>query len=69
MAQTKHKYRLLNQLENRVEYTDSEVEKNILLDRGFHIDEAWGKEEKPLPKTPAPRKRKAVQKNEGQAED
>lgn len=69
MAQTKHKYRLLNQWENRVEYTDSEVEKNILLDREFHIDEAWGKEEKLLPKTPAPRKRKAVKKNEGQAED
>ena len=69
MAQTKHTYRLLNQCGNRVEYTNSEVEKNILLDRGFHIDEAWGKEETQLPKTPAPKKRKAVKKNEGQAED
>ena len=69
MAQTKQKYRLLNRWENCVEYTNSEVEKNILLDRGFHIDEAWGKEEKPLPKTPATRKRKAVKNNEGQAED
>lgn len=56
----KAKYRLLNEWGNRVAYTDSEFEKNILLKRGFHIDEAWGK-----PKTPAPRKRKAVQKNEG----
>ena len=69
MAQTKPKYRLLNQWGNRVAYTDSEVEKNILLNRGFHIDEAWGKEEKPAPKTPTPRKRKAVKKDEGQTED
>ena len=69
MVQMKHKYRLLNQWGNRVEYTNSEVEKNILLERGFHIDESWGKEEKPLPKTPATRKRKAVKKNEGQVED
>ena len=69
MAQMKHKYRLLNQWENRVEYTDSEVEKNILLERGFHIDEEWGKEEQSTPKPTATRKRKAVKKNEGQAED
>ena len=69
MAQTKSKYRLLNKWGNRVEYTNSDVEKNILLERGFHIDESWGKEEKPLPKTPAPKKRKAVKKDEGQAED
>lgn len=69
MAQTKPKYRLLNKWGNRVEYTDSEVEKNILLDRGFHIDENWGKEESVSPKNPTPRKRKAANKNEGQVED
>ena len=65
----KAKYRLLNEWGNRVAYTDSEFEKNILLKRGFHIDEDWGKEEKSLPETPAPRKRKAVKKDEGQTED
>ena len=65
----KAKYRLLNEWCNRVAYTDSEFEKNILLKRGFHIDEEWGKEEQSTPKPTATRKRKAVQKNEGQAED
>lgn len=65
----KAKYRLLNKWGNRVAYTDSEVEKNILLKRGFHIDEEWGKEEQSTPKPTSTRKRKAVQKNEGQAED
>jgi hypothetical protein len=69
MAQTKPKYRLLNKWGNRVEYTDSEVEKNILLDRGFHIDENWGKEESVSPKNPTPRKRKVANKNEGQLEN
>jgi hypothetical protein len=67
MAQTKPKYRLLNKWGNRVEYTDSEVEKNILLDRGFHIDENWQKPAEPKPT--APKKRKVAQKNEGQTED
>ena len=67
MAKT-YKYRLLNQYGNRVEYTNSEVEKNILLNRGFHIDEKWNKpnENKPT----APKKRKAVKsENEGHSED
>jgi hypothetical protein len=34
-------------------YTDSEIEKNSLLEKGFHIDENWQK-----PATP--KKRKAV---------
>lgn len=65
----KAKYRLLNEWGNHVAYTDSEFEKNILLKRGFHIDEEWGKEEQSTPKPTATRKRKVVQKNEGQAED
>lgn len=68
MAQTKPKYRLLNKWGNRVEYTNSEVEKNILLNRGFHIDENWGKESV-SPKNPTPRKRKAVNKNDRNVED
>ena len=67
MAKT-YKYRLLSQYGNRVEYTDSEVEKNILLGRGFHIDENWQKLGDK--KTTAPRKRKAVKNdNEGHSED
>jgi hypothetical protein len=66
----KAKYRLLNKWGNRVAYANSEFEKNILLKRGFHIDETWGKEEKPTPKSSAtPKKRKAVVKNEGKTED
>lgn len=49
----KPKYRLLSQFKNRVIYTDSEVEKNSFLEKGFHIDENWQK-----PATP--KKRKAV---------
>ena len=61
---SKPKYRLLNQYGNRVEYTDSEVEKNILLGRGFCIDEKW------QPKPAAPKKRKVVKKeDEGVSED
>lgn len=67
MAQTKPKYRLLNKWGNRVEYTDSEVEKNILLDRGFHIDTTWGKTTEE--KKPTTKKRKAVNKNDRNVED
>lgn len=66
MAKT-YKYRLLSQYGNRVEYTDSEVEKNILINRGFHIDENWQKSAEN--KSTAPKKRKVAKKNEGQAED
>lgn len=65
----KAKYRLLNEWGNRVEYTNSEVEKNILLDRGFHIDETWAQEEKPAPIIASKTRRKAVKKNEGKIED
>jgi hypothetical protein len=67
MAQTKPKYRLLNQWGNRVEYTNSEVEKNILLDRGFHIDTEWGQTTEE--KKPTAKKRKAVNKNDRNVED
>ena len=56
----KSKYRLINQYGNRIEYTSSEVEKNILINRGFHIDESWG--DAPEEKNPTPKKRKAVKK-------
>lgn len=63
-----YKYRLLNEYGNRVEYTDSETEKNILISRGFHIDENWQKTTEK--KTTAPKKRKAVKsENEGHSED
>jgi hypothetical protein len=67
MAQTKPKYRLLNKWGNRVEYTNSEVEKNILLDRGFHIDTEWGQTTEE--KKPTAKKRKAVNKNDRNVED
>lgn len=63
---TKAKYKLLNKWGNRVIFTDSEKEKNSLLDKGFRIDESWVSEE---PKPTPPKKtatRKAVNKNEGQ---
>ena len=63
----KAKYRLLNEYGNRVEYTNSEVEKNILINRGFHIDEKWQKASEK--KTTAPKKRKAASKDEGNNED
>lgn len=64
----KHKYRLLNQYGNRVEYTDSEVEKNILINRGFHIDENWQKPAES--KVITPKRRKAVKvEDEGHSED
>lgn len=64
----KYKYRLLNQYGNRVEYTDSEVEKNILINRGFHIDESWQKPAEP--KVITPKRRKAVKsEDEGHSED
>lgn len=47
------KYRLLNEWGNRVIYTENEREKNILLEKGFHIDEEYNKP-----------KRKAATKNE-----
>lgn len=62
------KYRLLNKWGNRVVYTNSETEKNILLDRGFHIDEEWKQTETHKP-TPTAPKRKAVKKNEGQTKN
>lgn len=62
---TKYKYKLLNKYGNRVEYTNSEVEKNILLDRGFHIDPSWGEK----PKNTTPVKRKAAKKDEGKLAD
>lgn len=37
------KYRLLNEWGNRVIYTENEREKNILLEKGFHIDEKFNK--------------------------
>lgn len=63
----KSKYRLLNEWGNRVIYTNSESEKNSLLEKGFHIDKNWQKpaENKPT----APKKRKVAKKNEGQVED
>ncbi len=64
---TKAKYRLVNKYGNRVEYIDSEVEKNILLNRGFHIDEKWGKPAEK--KQTTPRKRKVASKDEGNNED
>ena len=63
----KAKYRLINEFGNRIEYTDSEVEKNILLGRGFHIDEEW---QKPVEaKVITPKRRKAVSVDEGKIED
>lgn len=67
MNQTTYKYRLVNEYGNRVEYTNSEVEKNILLDRGFHIDTTWGKTTEE--KKPTAKKRKAVNKNDRNVED
>lgn len=64
---TKAKYRLINEFGNRVEYTDSEVEKNILLNRGFHIDEEWQKPAEP--KVITPRRRKAAVTDAGKSED
>lgn len=58
------KYRLLSGYGNRVIYTDSEKEKNQLLDKGFYIDEKW-QEEKPA----VPKKRKVAKKNEGKTSD
>ena len=67
MSQTKAKYRLLNKWGNHVAYTDSEVEKNILLDRGFHIDENW---QKPVEnKTNTSKKRKVAQTNDRKTEN
>ena len=63
----KAKYRLINEFGNRIEYTDSEVEKNILLGRGFHIDEEWQKPAEP--KVITPKRRKAVNMDEGKTED
>lgn len=64
----KAKYKLLNKWGNRVIFTDSDKEKNSLLDKGFRIDESWVSEE---PKPTPPKKttaRKAVNKNEGQVD-
>lgn len=57
------KYRLVNKYGNAVYYTDSEKEKNQLLDRGFHIQEI----EKP--NIPTAKKRKAVKTSDGKTED
>ena len=63
----KAKYRLINQYGNRIEYTNSEVEKNVLLNRGFHIDENWQKPAEP--KVITPKRRKAADTNAGKVED
>ncbi len=55
-------YNMVNAYGNCHMVAKTEREKERLLQRGFHI------EEKPAPK-PAPRKRKAGKKNEGQAEN
>lgn len=59
------KYRLVNAYGNRVVYTNSEKEKDQLLKRGFYIQEAQPK----VTAAPTAKKRKAVKKNEGKAED
>lgn len=64
---TKAKYRLLNEYGNRVEYTDSEGEKNILLNRGFHIDENWQKTDEN--KTAVSKKRMVVKSSAGKTKN
>jgi hypothetical protein len=63
------KYRLLNEHGNRVIYVDTEKEIDRLISRGYHLDENYGKKNADEIKTPAPKKRKAAKKNEGQVED
>ena len=63
------KNRLLNDYGNRVTYTDSEKERDLLIARGMHLDENYGKKEADEIETPAPKKRKAAKKNEGHTED
>ena len=63
------KYRLLNDYGNIVTYADTEKEKDRLVSSGYHLDENYGKKEADEIKTPAPKKRKAANKNEGQVED
>ena len=63
------KYRLLNDYGNRVIYADTEKEKDRLVSSGYHLDENYGAKEADEIKTPAPKKRKAANKDEGHIED
>jgi hypothetical protein len=62
----KAKYRLVNKYGNRVEYANTETEKNALLRLGLHIDEEWQKPSEP--KT-TPKKKKVVNDNEERTEN
>jgi hypothetical protein len=53
---SKAKYRLVNEYGNRVEYANTETEKNALLRLGLHIDEEWQKPSDPKPTTPKKKK-------------
>ena len=59
------KYKLINNKTHSIWYTNSEKEKDQLLKRGFYIKEAQPK----VTAAPTAKKRKAVKKNEGKAED
>lgn len=59
------KYRLANKCGNRVIETDSEKNKDQLLQRGFHI---YG-EEKNIKQVPTAKRRKAVKKDARKTSD
>ena len=63
------KYRLLNTYGNRVIYANTEKEKDRLISSGYRLDENYSKKSADEIKTPAPKKRKAAKKNEGQIKD
>jgi hypothetical protein len=64
------KYRLLNEFGNRVIYTDSEREKNSLIEKGFHIDKEIKPKENATAETKKPKTKKKVELNdEGQTND
>lgn len=63
---SKAKYKLVNKYGNRVEYANTEQEKNALLRLGLHIDEEW---QKPSEPETTPKKKKVVKKNEERTND
>ena len=62
------KYKLVSKYGNEVVYTDSEREKNNLLEKGFHIDEEIKPKEKIKTEEKKPKTKKKVEtENEGNA--
>ena len=61
------KYKLVNEYGNRIEYANTEHEKNALLRLGLHICEEWQKPSETNATTP--KKKKVVKKNEERIND